>query len=220
MIEREIKLTPKKIYPVEPWRFVQKQITPDLIGRDEAILTSSNGYIGIRGSFEEGEPILQKDTFISGFYDTWPIQYGEEAYGFAKTGQTMLSVTDANHIKLFIDDEPFSLRHAYIIDFERALDLKNGFLERSLIWDTASGKKIKIHSQRLVSFPERHLAAIKYTVTLLNADAHVTISSEMKCEQGNRSNEGDPRKAPRLNHQIFIPEINRVHKQRLTLHGK
>ena len=98
---------------------------------------------GIRGSFEEGEPVLQKATFIGGFYETWPIEYGEEAYGFAKTGQTMLPVTDACTIKLFVDDESFSLRHAYVIDYERALDFKNGTLDRTLIWDTAAGKKVK-----------------------------------------------------------------------------
>ena len=185
MIEREINLPPLEHYPPDPWRFVQKKITKSLIGRDEAIFTTSNGYIGIRGSFEEGEPVLQKATFIGGFHETWPIEYGEEAYGFAKTGQTMLPVTDACSIKLFVDDESFSLRHAYVMEYERALDFKKGTLDRTLIWDTAAGKKVKIESQRLVSFPERHLAAMKYTVTMLNSDAHLALCSDIDCLQVN-----------------------------------
>ena len=31
----------------------------------------------------------------------------EDAYGFAKTEQTILNVTDSKIIKLFVDDEPF-----------------------------------------------------------------------------------------------------------------
>ena len=81
MIDREIKLPPRENYPVEPWRFVQKKHSQTLIGRDEAIFATSNGYLGIRGSHEEGEPVLQRATFISGFFETWPIKYGEEAYG-------------------------------------------------------------------------------------------------------------------------------------------
>ena len=96
MIEREINLPPESQYPVEPWRFIQKKLNKEQIGRDEAIFTVSNGYIGIRGNFEEGEPVNQLGTYISGFYESWPIKYGEEAHGFAKTGQTMLSVTDDN----------------------------------------------------------------------------------------------------------------------------
>jgi alpha,alpha-trehalose phosphorylase len=129
MIDREIKLPPNEYYPVEPWRFVQAKLDKNLIGRDEAIFATSNGYIGIRGSFEEGEPIYQKATFVSGFHETWPIEYGEEAYGFAKTGQTMIPVTEACTLKLFVDDEPFSLRHAYVKDDERALNFKDGIRE-------------------------------------------------------------------------------------------
>lgn len=216
MIEKRIKLPPRENYPVEEWRFVQKQIDKDLIGRDEAIFTTANGYIGIRGTYEEGEPVLQTGTFVSGFYDSWPIQYGEEAYGFAKTGQTMLHVTDADQIKLFVDDEPFSLRHAYVLEFERALDLRKGILERNLVWDTASGKQVRIQSKRLVSFPERHLAAIEYTVTMLNAEAHLAITSEMLTEQNTFDNVGDPRKAPKLG-EVLIPRIQRNRESRLVL---
>jgi len=218
MIDREIKLPPKENYPPEPWRFVQKKIDPEQIGRDEAIFTTSNGYIGLRGSFEEGEPVVQKATFISGFHETWAIEYGEEAYGFAKTGQTMLPVTDACSIKLFVDDESFSLRHAYVSDYERALDFKNGTLDRSLIWDTASGKMIKIESQRLVSFPERHLAAMKYTVTMLNDDAHLTICSDIECHQVNHDGgEGDPRLGQKIHHKVFVPEVSEINEERIIL---
>jgi hypothetical protein len=31
----------------------------------------------------------------NGFYETWPIPYGEKAFGFAKTGQTMVNVPTA-----------------------------------------------------------------------------------------------------------------------------
>jgi len=217
MIDREIKLPPKENYPVDPWRFVQKKVTK-LTGRDEAIFTTSNGYFGIRGSYEEGEPVVQRATFISGVYETWPIQYGEEAYGFAKTGQTMLPVTDASLIKLFVDDEPFSLRHAYVQDFERSLDFRTGILSRELIWDTAAGKRVKINSERLVSFPERHMAAMKYTVTLLNADAHLAFSSEIECKQVNSHGEhDDPRLAREFHHEVYIPQTDRVHQQRIIL---
>ena len=58
------------------------------------------GYLGMRGAFEEGLPVFQSGTFINGFYETWPIVYGEEAYGFARTGQTIVNVPDAKLIKI------------------------------------------------------------------------------------------------------------------------
>jgi hypothetical protein len=42
---------------------------------------------------------------VAGFHESWPIVYGEEAFGFARTGQTMLAVPDATVISLYVDDE-------------------------------------------------------------------------------------------------------------------
>lgn len=218
MIKRDIKLPPREYYPVEPWRYVQKKLTPEMIGRDEGIFTTSNGYIGIRGSFEENEYNLQRATFINGFHETWPIIYGEEAFGFPKTGQTMMPVTDASYISLLVDDESFSLRHAYLLDFERALDFKNGTLDRSLIWETAAGKQVKVESQRLVSFPERHMAAIQYSVTVLNSSAHISLCSDILCQQVSTSDERpDPRMDKPMFHKVFIPEVQQSEDQRIIL---
>lgn len=218
MIKREIKLPPRESYPVDPWKFVQKKIVQDLIGRDEAIFAVSNGYIGIRGSFEEDEPVQQRATFINGFHETWPITYGEEAFGFAKTGQTMIPVTDASVVKLFIDDEGFSLRHAYLTDFDRNLDFRDGVLRRSLIWDTAAGKQVKIESERLVSFPERHMAAVKYSITVLNADAHIALFSDITCDQISQKEKGDdPRMDRQILHDVYNPALQRVNGKRILL---
>ena len=122
----------------------------------------------MRGNFEEGRPVIQSGTYINGFHETWPIVYGEDAFGFAKTGQTMLNVTDARQIKLYVDDEPFSLPNATLMLYERILDMQAGALERKVLWETPSGKQVLIESKRLVSLEHRHLAAISYQVTVLN----------------------------------------------------
>ena len=62
----------------------------------------------MRGAFQEGPPSFLHGTFVNGFYETWPIPYGEKAFGFAKTGQTMVNVPDGKIIRLYVDDEPFT----------------------------------------------------------------------------------------------------------------
>jgi hypothetical protein len=51
-------------------------------------------------------------VILNGFHETWPIVYPEDAYGLARTGQTIANVTDGSLIRLFVDDEPFSLATA------------------------------------------------------------------------------------------------------------
>ena len=47
--------------------------------------------------------------------------------------------------------------------------MKSGTLDREILWETPAGKQVLITSRRLVSFANRHVAAISYNVTLLNA---------------------------------------------------
>ena len=122
MLHRERTLPPEYIYPVDEWKIVKKQFDPRFLSQDETIFSTANGYLGMRGIYEEGDPEVHNGTFINGFHETWPIVYGEGAYGFAKTGQTMLNVTDTKTIRLYVDDEPFYLPTANLLRFERTLD--------------------------------------------------------------------------------------------------
>ncbi len=220
MLSRELADRPEYVYPADEWRLVEKQFYPPFLAAGETIFSTANGYLGMRGSFEEGAPVFESGTFVNGFYESWPIAYGEVAYGFAKTGQTIVNVTDSKIIKLYVDDEPFYLPTANLLTFERALNMKSGTLDREILWETPSGKQVFIKSRRLVSFPHRHLAAISYEVTLLNAEAPVVISSEMNTEHPDRIAEaihGDPRRARGFRDRVLVPKENYVSDRRIVL---
>ena len=217
MIRREVRLPPEYVYPAEDWKLIEKRFYPRLLAQSETLFSLSNGYLGMRGNFEERRPAFQRGTFVNGFHETWPIVYGEEAYGFAKTGQTIVSVTDSKIIRLYVDDEPFYLPTANLLRFERALDMKAGTLDREVLWETPSGKQISIRSRRLVSFQHRHLAAISYQVTVLNAKAPVVISSEMITEQSNQTGNGDFRRARGFEHRVLLPQVSYAKDHRIVL---
>jgi alpha,alpha-trehalose phosphorylase len=220
MISKEIKLPPKHIYPLDDWKIIQKKFAPQYLAQDETVFAIGNGYLGFRGNHEEGTPVEQRGTFINGFHEQWPIRYGESAYGFAKTGQTMLNVTDSKVIRLYVDDEPFYLPTADLKSYERVLDMKAGALHRDILWQTASGKRVSIQSTRIVSMERRHVAAISYEVRVLNASAKLILSSKLRCpsdtDNTNEEKE-DPRKSRAFEPDVFIPKVNQVKDQRVFL---
>src|SRR5256885_12785013 len=194
MIHHERLMPPPHDCPADEWNVIEKGFHPEFLAQFETMLALGNGYLGVRGCPEEGGPNAENGTFINGFYETRPIVYGEEAYGFAKTGQTIVNVTDSKIIKLFVDDEPFWLPNARFLNYDRRLNMKSGTLDREILWETPAGKQVLIASRRLVSFANRHVAAISYSVTLLNAPASVVISSEMKADEPSVfTNANDPR---------------------------
>ena len=206
------------IYPPDEWNMVEKQFMPDLLEQGETMFAIGNGYLGMRGSFEEGGPIGQQGTFINGFYESWEILYPEKAYGLATTGQTILNVTDTKIIKLYVDDEPFWLPHAHVLSFDRRLNMKSGTLDREILWETPAGKQVSIKSRRLVSFLHRHVAAISYQVTLLNAEAPVVLSSEMIANESSPKRiRHDPRQATVFTGKVLVPRKSYARDQRIVL---
>jgi alpha,alpha-trehalose phosphorylase len=220
VLQREPLNLPRHVYPIDPWRIVEQQFYPRFLEQAETIFTMANGYLGMRGCCEEGTPVFENGTYINGFFETWPICYGEEAYGFAKEGQTIVNVTDTKAIKLFVDDEPFLLHDANLINFERVLDMQAGTLDRKVLWEMRSGKRVAITSRRLVSYEHRHLAAISYEVKVLNAEASLDISSEMKNDEGRRLRSGDPRLHHSFKRQVLVPLVHACRDRRVVLGHK
>ena len=189
MLHHERLRPPSRDYPADEWNVIEKAFHPEFLAQLETMSALGNGYLGMRGCPEEGGPNAENGTFINGFYETRPIVYGEDAYGFARTGQTICNVTDSKIIKLFVDDEPFWLPDAHLLTYDRRLNMRSGTLDREILWETPAGKQVSIKSRRLVSLPNRHVAAISYCVTLLNSQAFVVLSSEMAADPGARGNE-------------------------------
>jgi alpha,alpha-trehalose phosphorylase len=206
MIRHNAVPPPEFLYPIEEWRWVESAVVPQFLPQAETIFAVANGYLGMRGAFEEGEPAYRHGTFVNGFHETWPIPYGERAFGFATTGQTIVNLPDGKIIRLYVDDEPFDLGSARILRFERALDMRAGTLDRQVLWETPAGRQLLIESRRLVSFHERHVAAIWYRVTVLNGRAALVLVSEFVNHLPFRGGgEDDPRLAHGLSGQVLAP---------------
>ena len=181
------------IYPYDGWRLLETEFDERRLAASESIFALANGYLGMRGTCDEGQPVAYSGTYVNGFHETWPIIYGEEAYGFAKVGQTIVDVPDAKILRLYVGDEPLYLPTATLDEFERALDMRAGTLDRRLVWRHTSGQRVTIDSRRLVSLEHRHLAAIVYDVTLAY-DAPVVIESEIADSGRGERDDGDPRR--------------------------
>jgi alpha,alpha-trehalose phosphorylase len=205
-------------FPVDEWALTEKNQDADSLGVTETLFSVGNGYLGMRGNVEEGRDSHTHGTFVNGFHETWPIQHAEEAFGFARVGQTIVNVPDAKVIRLYVDDEPLLISIADLLEYERTLDFRDGVLRRDLLWRTPSGKRVKISSQRMVSFTQRHLAVMTFEITMLDDPAPVAISSQILNRQDGEDEyhvrskamgEGaDPRKAEALGHRVLIPQSN------------
>jgi alpha,alpha-trehalose phosphorylase len=221
MPERPIIVPPEHLFPPDEWGIVEARWTPAYTARAETALALSNGYLGVRGVPDEGRPVIAPGAYVNGFHETWPIIHAEDAYGLARVGQSIVNVPDASIIELYVDDEPLSVPTARMPEYCRRLDMRNGVLERELLWATPSGKHARVRSTRLVSFEHRHVLAVSYEVTLDRA-APVVLRSRVvnRANAGHRASgatANDPRIARRLGRRVLEPVVVERGGQRLVL---
>ncbi|WP_311244556.1 glycosyl hydrolase family 65 protein [Microbacterium sp. WCS2018Hpa-23] len=198
-------------FPVDPWRLIETRYSEDGVG--ETLFSVGNGYLGLRGNHIEGRGAHEHGTFINGLHETWPIRHAEQAYGFAEVGQTIVNAPDAKVMRVYVDDEPISFDEADVREYRRTLDMRTGVLERVVVWETPSGKRVRMRDERIVSFEERHLAVLRLEVVVENADAPVTVSCQMINRQDgagvyagtpNQAKSGfDPRKSEKIAERVL-----------------
>ncbi|WP_422116896.1 glycoside hydrolase family 65 protein [Brachybacterium sp. UNK5269] len=215
--------------PVDEWRLVESRPNGDL-GLMETLFATANGYLGMRSTPEEGRDAESYGTFLNGFHETWHINHAESAYGFARVGQTMVTVPDSSVLKLYVDDEPLLLSIADLEEYERWIDFREGVLHRRLIWRTPAGKRVRVTTSRMVSFPQRHLALMTLQVEMLEGSAPVAISSQIINRQDFQDDFGkgldgvpitdkaDPRRTTDFRHRVLEP-LQDWHSDRRMLLG-
>ncbi|TQN43031.1 alpha,alpha-trehalose phosphorylase [Blastococcus colisei] len=189
-------------FPIEPWCLTEVGLDRDSLGVHESVFALANGHIGMRGSFDEGEPVVVPGTYLNGFFEERPLPYAEAGYGFPEQGQTVVNVTDGKLIRLLVKDSPLDLNYGEIIDHRRTLDLRAGVLRRMTEWRSPGGRTVRVTSTRLVSLVRRSIAAIEYRVELIDdlGDLYVALQSDLLANEtaGETTAGGDPRSAAAL----------------------
>jgi alpha,alpha-trehalose phosphorylase len=207
-------------FPIEPWALTETGLDHASLAVHESVFALANGHIGMRGSFEEGEPVVVPGTYLNGFFEERPLPYAEAGYGFPEQGQTVVNVTDGKLIRLLVGDTPLDLDYGEIVEHRRTLDLRRGLLRRCTEWRSPNGRVVTVSSTRLVSLRRRSIAAIEYSVECTDGqgDLYVALQSDLLANEpvDSGSEADDPRAAAALA-QPLVNEMAVARGQRAVL---
>ncbi|ABD13693.1 trehalose/maltose hydrolase or phosphorylase [Frankia casuarinae] len=188
----------KASYLIESWSIQESGLDISDLGRSESLFALSNGHIGLRGNLDEGDPHGLPGTYLNSVHELRPLPYAEAGYGYPESGQTVINVTNGKVIRLLVDDEPFDIRYGDLRSHQRAIDFREGVLRRDVEWVSPAGQTIRVHSERLVSFSQRSIAAVYYEIEPVGDPARVVIQSELVANEQLPAWHGDPRAASAL----------------------
>ena len=189
----------KNTYPADPWRLIET--TPVESAHAATVFALGNGYVGLRGSREEDGP--RPACYVNGFYETWTLEYPENAYGLARLGQSIQAAPDPLALTVLVDGHRLGGHDTGVDAGRRELDLHAGTLTRQTTWRTPAGA-VTVRSVRLVSFTRRGLVAARVTVTP-DRDATVEVTHTLAPAPHDATDHGaDPRAGTKLEAAVVV----------------
>ena len=169
-----------KYFKLDPWAIVEEGFDPNHGKVAESIFSLGNEYQGVRGYFDEGySGPKHVGSYFNGFYELVNFKHPVAYNGFVLTGADLTNSVDWLYTRLELDGEILDLAKSKFSDFKRVLDLKTGVLIRSFVWETASGKKVKLTFERFTSLVNTHLGAQKISMEPLNFSGDIKVISGM-----------------------------------------
>ncbi|MEH2195162.1 MAG: beta-phosphoglucomutase [Nostoc sp.] len=165
------------------WILIETQFEPDQLQSKETVFTIGNGYLGTRGSFEEGYPHALPGTFINGVYDDVPVVYTELVNCpdwlplIVIVNSESPSLRDAARTETL--RERFRLDQGEILSYDRQLDLRQGLVTRTLRWRSPSGKTIDISFERFASLADPHVLALRCQITPVDFDGLIEVQASI-----------------------------------------
>ena len=186
----------KNTYPVEEWKVTEEKFVKDWNYRNETTFALSNGYIGTRGTFDEGYPFTVDEglegNFINGFYESEHIRYGEWNFGFPETSQSLLNLPNLKKTTIEVNGEMFDLKAGEIVEYSRSLLMNEGIVVRNVVWKSPKGKEVKATFKRLVSLADKNIMAIQIKITPINFEGTVKFSSYVEAGVENHTRKTNP----------------------------
>ncbi|OKH40579.1 beta-phosphoglucomutase [[Phormidium ambiguum] IAM M-71] len=150
------------------WTLTENQFDPEQLHSRETVFTIGNGYLGTRGSLEEGYPRSSPSTLIHGVYDEVPIVYTELA-----------NCPDWLPFLVIIDGDRFRLDQGEILSYQRQLDLRRGTLYRRVRWRSPSNKTVDFSWERFASLADQNVVALRFEITPINSEVTVEIQASI-----------------------------------------
>ncbi|WP_017652533.1 beta-phosphoglucomutase [Fortiea contorta] len=150
------------------WILIETQFVPEHLQSKETVFTIGNGYLGTRGSFEEGYSQGLPATFIHGVYDEVPVVYTE-----------LVNCPDWLPLVVSINGDRFRMDQGEILNYDRQLDLRQGLVVRSVRWRSPGGNTIDFEFQRFASLADQHILGQRLQLKPLNFDGLIEIQASI-----------------------------------------
>ncbi|MFP4331079.1 MAG: beta-phosphoglucomutase family hydrolase [Spirochaetaceae bacterium] len=169
----------------DSWQLSYYGFDPDSERLREALTTSGNGYVGVRGAYV-GRPALGEThypgTYLAGLYNRAATEVGDtEVFN-----NDFVNCPNWLRVDLSLaGGKPLTPEQTTVIRWEHRLNMAEATTSLLAEFRDEDGRETRIETARFVSMDSPHLAVLRYTFTPLNYSADVSLTSTLDGEVTN-----------------------------------
>lgn len=152
----------------DEWLIVEVGFDFDRANVFETLFTVGNGYLGTRGTLEEGHKGECSGTYLNGVYD-----------GHDSPVIDLVNAPDWLAMSISVDGIRLDVQSCRVVAHDRALDMRQGVIWRSTTFEDRLGRRTRVAALRFASFQDQHLCALRIEITPENHDAPVIVESAL-----------------------------------------
>ncbi|KRO18061.1 glycoside hydrolase family 65 protein [Lacticaseibacillus saniviri] len=176
----------KRIFEIDPWIVKTHELDVENKRLQESITAIGNGYMGMRGNFEEGySGDTLQGTYLGGVWFPDKTRVGWWKNGYPEYFGKAINAPAFNHIGITVNGEKIDLATSKFTDFYLALDMHQGLLTRSYVYH-GHDAAIKFTFERFLSNAVQEAALFKVSVDVLEGHADIQFDASL---DGNVVNE-------------------------------
>ncbi|HOJ01269.1 MAG TPA: beta-phosphoglucomutase [Anaerolineaceae bacterium] len=150
------------------WIISEDSFAVSNLNSQETVFTIGNGYLGTRGTFEEGFSGESAATLLHGVFDDTPIGFTE----LANTPNWM-------DLRVYVNEQVFRLDEGEVVSYQRTLDLHNATLKREITWLSPVGNTLRFEFERFSSLADEHVLAVRCRITSVDYNGPLEIRARV-----------------------------------------
>jgi maltose phosphorylase len=161
----------KRIFDVNPWHVLTTDFKPENKRLQESMTSLGNGYMGMRGFFEEdytGDTL--PGIYLGGVWYPDKTRVGWWKNGYPEYFGKVINAVNFIKINFKLNGTKIDLATANFSDFKLDLDMQHGTLTRSFIVDQ-DGQRVRVTFERFLSVAQKELSVQKVTFENLSDQA-------------------------------------------------
>ncbi|MET1248434.1 glycoside hydrolase family 65 protein [Sporolactobacillus sp. STCC-11] len=152
----------QRIFEIDPWEVVTHKLDKENKRVQESMTSIGNGYMGMRGFFEEsysGDTL--QGIYIGGVWFPDKTRVGWWKNGYPKYFGKAINAVNFIKTNVLINSEPIDLASDSISGFKLQLDMRRSILSREFIVEKGDAK-LKVSINRFVSAAQKELFVDAY----------------------------------------------------------